>query len=88
MEIPHNSFLRVGSQLAREAELDPIITIFLDNGYTLQFITDILELLLPEQINYIMENLPELKRNLEISKERIIHYLTCVKVWKRTKKIN
>lgn len=80
MEIPHSSFLRVGLQLAREAEMDPIINIFLDNGYTLQFTRDILESLTSEQINYFLENISKLKKKLEISKEDIIHFLTSVKV--------
>ena len=86
MEIPHSSFLRVGSQLAREAEMDPIINIFLDNGYTLQFTRDILEPLAPEQINYFLENLPKLRRKLETSKEDIIHFLTSTKVSKEKSK--
>ena len=86
MEIPHSSFLRVGSQLAREAEMDPIINIFLDNGYTLQFTRDILEPLTPEQINYFLENLPKLRRKLETSKEDIIHFLTSAKVSKEKSK--
>lgn len=86
MEIPHSSFLRVGSQLAREAEMDPIINIFLDNGYTLQFTRDILEPLTPEQINYFLENLPKLRRKLETSKEDIIHFLTSAKVGKEKSK--
>lgn len=80
MEIPYSSFLRVGSQLARESEMDPIINIFLDNGYTLQFTRDILEPLTSEQINYFLENLPRLQKKLETSNEDIIHFLSSAKV--------
>ena len=76
--IPRSSYLRVGESLVNESQLNQldIIQLFVDNGYSQEFIRDILELLTTKDINRITRNLPELKTKLESSSEDIIKWLT------------
>ena len=75
--IPQSSYLRVGESLANESnQLSDIIQLFVDNGYSREFVIDILELLTTKDINRIAKNLPELKTKLEASCEDIICWLT------------
>ena len=78
--IPRSSYLRVGESLVRETpsktQLFNIVQLFSDNGYSREFIRDILELLTTKDINRITKNLPELKMKLESSTEDIIRWLT------------
>ena len=73
--IPRSSYLRVGESLVPELN-EEIIQLFVDNGYSHEFITDILQLLTTKDINRILKNLPELKTKLETSCEDIIYWLT------------
>lgn len=79
--IPRSSYLRVGESLVREStqvydQVFNIIQLFVDNGYSKEFIRDILELLTTKDINRITKNLPEIKMKLETSTEEIIRLLT------------
>jgi hypothetical protein len=75
--IPRSSYLRVGESLAKDSnQLFDIIQLFVDNGYSREFIIDILELLTTKDINRIAKNIPELKTKLETSCEDIIYWLT------------
>ena len=77
--IPRSSYLRVGESLVQQETIQEsrqVIEVFVNNGYSRDFITDILELLTTKDVNRILKNLPELKIKLENLSEDIIRWLT------------